>query len=201
MIGVPEVAGTIQRNFADKWGLDNQHVDAGCPNFVAHALRAEGHDASEDETGRGTPLVFDPVNITSKANRSVVEPGRECHTLHKGGAPAIAYSVCLGSDPIHNAELAMPQTSRNGDPGVVAFALGSAHRTTHAPLRSGVRRLTPRECERLQGFPDDYTLITYRKKPAADAPRYRALGNSMAVNVMRWIFRRIEMVQALTPKG
>jgi DNA (cytosine-5)-methyltransferase 1 len=54
-----------------------------------------------------------------------------------------------------------------------------------------VRRLTPRECERLQGFPDDYTLVTYRNKPAADGPRYRALGNSMAVPCMLWIGWRI----------
>ena len=54
-----------------------------------------------------------------------------------------------------------------------------------------VRRLTPRECERLQGFPDDYTLIPYRGKLAADTPRYKALGNSMAVPVMRWIGERI----------
>ena len=54
-----------------------------------------------------------------------------------------------------------------------------------------VRRLTPRECERLQGFPDDYTAIEYRKKPAADGPRYKALGNSMAVPVMAWIGQRI----------
>jgi DNA (cytosine-5)-methyltransferase 1 len=60
-----------------------------------------------------------------------------------------------------------------------------------------VRRLTPRECERLQGFPDDYTLVEYRKKPAADGPRYRALGNSMAVPVMRWIGERIKMVDEL----
>jgi DNA (cytosine-5)-methyltransferase 1 len=58
-----------------------------------------------------------------------------------------------------------------------------------------VRRLTPRECERLQGFPDDYTLIPYRGKPAADGPRYKALGNSMAVPVMRWIGERIQMVE------
>ena len=57
-----------------------------------------------------------------------------------------------------------------------------------------VRRLTPRECERLQGFPDDYTLIPYRGKPAADGPRYKALGNSMAVPVMRWIGLRIDSV-------
>jgi DNA (cytosine-5)-methyltransferase 1 len=60
-----------------------------------------------------------------------------------------------------------------------------------------VRRLTPRECERLQGFPDDFTAIPYRGKPAADGPRYKALGNSMAVNVMRVIGTRIAMVDAL----
>lgn len=59
-----------------------------------------------------------------------------------------------------------------------------------------VRRLTPRECERLQGFPDDYTDIPYRNKEhAPDGPRYRALGNSMAVPVMRWIGERIRMVK------
>ena len=58
-----------------------------------------------------------------------------------------------------------------------------------------VRRLTPRECERLQGFPDDYTLIQYRNKPAADGPRYKAMGNSMAVPVMRWIGQQIQMVE------
>lgn len=63
--------------------------------------------------------------------------------------------------------------------------------------RMQVRRLTPRECERLQGFPDDYTRIPYRGKPAADGPRYKALGNSMAVPVMAWIGRRIQLVEDL----
>lgn len=67
---------------------------------------------------------------------------------------------------------------------------GMAHRST-------VRRLTPRERERLQGFPDDYTLIQYRGKPAADGPRYKAIGNSMAVPVLAWIGRRIKDVDAL----
>jgi site-specific DNA-cytosine methylase len=61
-----------------------------------------------------------------------------------------------------------------------------------------VRRLTPTECERLQGFPDGHTAIPWKGKPASecpDGPRYRALGNSMAVNVMRWIGRRIELVE------
>jgi len=55
-----------------------------------------------------------------------------------------------------------------------------------------VRRFTPRECERLQGFPDDYTNVIYRKKPAADGPRYKALGNSMAVPCMHWLGLRID---------
>lgn len=58
-----------------------------------------------------------------------------------------------------------------------------------------VRRLTPRECERLQGFPDDWTAITYRGKPASDGPRYKAIGNSMAVNVMSWIGERIALYE------
>jgi DNA (cytosine-5)-methyltransferase 1 len=73
---------------------------------------------------------------------------------------------------------------------------------TQAVLQAmGVRRLTPRECERLQGFPDGYTDVTYRGKPAADGPRYRALGNSMAVPVMRWIGERIALVANMTTEG
>jgi DNA (cytosine-5)-methyltransferase 1 len=64
-----------------------------------------------------------------------------------------------------------------------------------------VRRLTPRECERLQGFPDDYTLVEYRGKLSADGPRYKALGNSMAVPVMRWIGERIATVDAILHDG
>ena len=66
------------------------------------------------------------------------------------------------------------------------------------------RRLTPTEYERLQGFPDDYTLIPYNGKPAEqcpDGPRYKALGNSMAVPVMRWIGERILMVEEIKNEG
>lgn len=61
-----------------------------------------------------------------------------------------------------------------------------------------VRRLTPTECERLQGFPDGWTKVPFRKKPAEDCPdgpRYKALGNSMCVNVMRWIGMRIQLAE------
>jgi DNA (cytosine-5)-methyltransferase 1 len=74
----------------------------------------------------------------------------------------------------------------------------SGRNTPMAMQAMTVRRLTPRECERLQGFPDDYTLIPWRKKQAEDCPdgpRYKALGNSMAVNCMAWIGERIAALE------
>lgn len=74
------------------------------------------------------------------------------------------------------------------------------NRRDNLPLvaASTVRRLTPRECERLMGFPDDWTRIPWRGRPAEqcpDSPRYKACGNSMCVNVMRWIGMKIEMAE------
>ncbi|KAB2814582.1 DNA cytosine methyltransferase [Phaeocystidibacter luteus] len=76
----------------------------------------------------------------------------------------------------------------------LAFTLSTAN-DQNLYFDSVLRRLTPVECERLQGFPDNYTNITYRNKPAADLPRYHALGNSMAVPVMKWIGERIQLVE------
>lgn len=85
--------------------------------------------------------------------------------------------------------------------GSAKFDAGRRQEDDHNIVASGpivrVRRLTPRECERLQGFPDDYTVISVGNKPAADGPRYKALGNSMAINVMRWVGQRIAMVDQL----
>ena len=70
--------------------------------------------------------------------------------------------------------------------------------TTYVAQDAVVRRLTPRECERLQGFPDDWTKVPYRGKTADECPdtqRYKAIGNSMAVPVMRWIGERIEAAE------
>ena len=88
-----------------------------------------------------------------------------------------------------------------GDVGLPASTLSKQSRMHAADLAaSAVRRLTSRECERLQGFPDDYTAIPWRGRAAADCPdgpRYKALGNSMAVPVMAWIGRRIAAVEAI----
>lgn len=65
------------------------------------------------------------------------------------------------------------------------------------PSKPAVRRLTPLECERLQGFPDNYTLVPFNGKPAPDNPRWMAIGNSMAVPVMRWLGQGIDFVNRL----
>lgn len=124
---------------------------------VTHCLRGDGFDASEDGTGRGTPLVtmaFDLQQITSVTNHSRVEPGLPAPTLN-------------------------------------------SHAGMHVAGAMAVRRLTPAECEKLQGFSGTHTLVPYRGKPAADGPRYRAVGNSMAVPVMSWLGRRILAAAAL----
>ena len=165
---------------------------------VAHTLKAEGFDASEDGTGRGTPLVpvAYPINTqialrhqalgerTGMGIGSETDPG---FTLQAGHSHAVAVSL-RGRDGGGTAELGdevqncLRASTGGGDkPPVLA--------------QMAVRRLTPVECERLQGFPDNYTLIPWKKKPAdqcPDGPRYKALGNSMAVPVMAWIGRRIQ---------
>jgi len=104
--------------------------------------------------------------------------------------------------------VAFNSKDHGADAGPLAPTLrAGGHASSHAnagvpPAIAGagsVRRLTPRECERLQGFPDDYTAISWRRKPAEncpDGPRYKALGNSMAVPVMRWIGARIAAADA-----
>ncbi len=81
----------------------------------------------------------------------------------------------------------------------VTFMIAASHDQTLFDGTSGeyvVRKLTPTECERLQGFPDGWTDVPYKgKEHPADTPRYKALGNSMAVPCMRWLGERIQMVQ------
>jgi DNA (cytosine-5)-methyltransferase 1 len=114
-----------------------------------------------------------------------------------GGGPAIAYGI--SSDCIDRSGEGDGSAAERAGLGIVADASPSirARPNNGVAQAMSVRRLTPVECARLQGFPDDYLDITYRKKPAADGPKYRALGNSMAVPCMRWIGERIAMVEGL----
>ncbi len=132
------------------------------------------------------PVAFDTTQVTSPQNRSNPQPGDPCHTLNSKGHPPSVFQTRIARNG-------------RGQPSEIAPALSSeGHGDSHPCVISrGVRRLTPREAERLQGFPDDYTAIKYKGKPAADGPRYCAIGNSMAVPVMKWIGERIKLVDAI----
>jgi DNA (cytosine-5)-methyltransferase 1 len=109
-------------------------------------------------------------------------------TLDKSKTPAVATHSAAGIMLSRNTSCGFSNSINHAAAGYMAMH------------DMQVRRLTPRECERLQGFPDDYTQIPYRNKPAEnclDGPRYKAMGNSMAVPVMRWIGEWINMVENL----
>ncbi len=199
---------------------------------VAHSLRGEGFDASEDGTGRGTPLV--PIAIQERAVSENPDNGPQGSGIRQDGASytlearnkaqAVAFSFKDygngAADDVSPTLRSLGAYNANGGSQMaVAFDLrgreGGAmpegpHDTANIRAASGgssrsyvaqpwaVRRLTPRECERLQGFPDDFTRIPYRNKPAdlcPDGPRYKALGNSWAVNCADWIGERIAEVE------
>lgn len=106
--------------------------------------------------------------------------------------------------PVAFAQNTRDEVRLQGGDGDVSGALSASpgmKQTTYVAQGYAVRRLTPTECERLQGFPDGWTKVPYRGKPAdecPDTPRYKAIGNSMAVPVMRWLGRRIEIVEGET---
>lgn len=188
-----------------------------CQNLVTHSLCGGGHDASEDGTGRCVPIIFEPrVARNGRGAPETVCPPLKAESGQTGkgdSAPCVAIAIRTAN------------TGANGH----GIAENVSHTVDQAQgqaiaARSTVRRLTPRECERLQGFSDDYTLIdwggkrkwfdyfdTVRYLIAAgfsmteaahlartpDAPRYRAIGNSMAAPVIRWIGERIALVDSI----
>jgi DNA (cytosine-5)-methyltransferase 1 len=107
---------------------------------------------------------------------------------YKDATDLVAFQSTANACDAAAAGINVSPTLRASDPMAVASKLS-------------VRRLTPTECERLQGFPDGFTQIPWRNKPAEncpDGPRYKALGNSMAVPCMRWIGERIQAVEVMT---
>lgn len=147
---------------------------------------------------RSTYIAFEPGSIARNAGpRHLTET---CSTLRADmgdNQPAILYPLDLRNalrDPDKMDDVNR-QGCGIGENGAPSPTLSAAY-TPGVISPMAVRRLTPRECERLQGFPDDYTLIPYRGKPAADGPRYKALGNSMHTGTMRWLGQRIQQVNS-----
>ena len=246
------IAGTLATGGNGRAFPGTSAQDAGEGYLVAHTLRAEGFDASEDGTGRGTPLVPIGVDLyngaltggiaatmgtrgsseTASGPQVMVHAPSAPHAFDARQSDVVQYGDRAG--PLDTCGFSQAVTFSAKDHGADAGDIAPTLRamdhagshangggqvavapTLRASMGSGttgnhwdgqvtvatmmaVRRLTPRECERLQGFPDDWTLIPWRGKPAdecPDGPRYKALGNSMAVPVMRWIGERIAAVE------
>ncbi|WP_211460837.1 DNA cytosine methyltransferase [Collimonas silvisoli] len=184
-----------------------------------------GKGCSEDGTGRGVPIISAAyagntsvawAQNTRGELRLESGHGQLTGTLMSSGKagygiPAVASVAIRGRNHGTIAELGgdlsptLRASSGGGDKGHVLMPSMEAHfQYSPAPPREDgqpdcstwrVRRLMPVECERLQGMPDNWTLVPYRGKPAADAPRYKAIGNSMAVPCVAWLGKRL--LQAL----
>tara|TARA_R110000751_G_C13752564_1_gene478478 strand:+ start:431 stop:1687 length:1257 start_codon:yes stop_codon:yes gene_type:complete len=164
-----DTACTLNAAFGSKMGLEDQHINGGASLFVPVTYDMKQHH---------NPQPTDTFALTTG----------NCNSI-RGDSPLVAQATSEAG----LSDITMSLTASMGSGGADLAAKPMV-------CSNAVRRLTPTECERLQGFPDNYTQIPYRKKDAdncPDSPRYKAMGNSMAVPVMKWIGERIEMVEAL----
>jgi DNA (cytosine-5)-methyltransferase 1 len=212
---IPEVMATINATDAQKWG-SNQWVNEGKAILHPIALaentigRKPMNGGNGDGFTEGGPMytlnatgvhgvahqLAIPINTMTVQGRpsddlnprmglGIGEPGDPCPTITSAHSHAVAAVQYKATGESSLSDVTMSITA--------SYGAGGADLATK-PLVCGmaVRRLTPTECERLQGFPDGYTNI---KDKCSDGPRYKALGNSMAVPVMKWIGERIQMVE------
>jgi DNA (cytosine-5)-methyltransferase 1 len=164
-----DVCCTLDASYHKNQGIDDQHVMNGASMFVMGSLSSEAIPRGADDPTR--PL----TSSDGGGNYPTVVLGYDERLTDPGVASTITHRNLIN-----------PQTA-GFNPGMVNGLIEA----------SRVRRLTPLECERLQGFPDNWTAIPYPKKLAKDGPRYKALGNSMAVPVIQWLGLRIEYVTEL----
>jgi DNA (cytosine-5)-methyltransferase 1 len=197
---VSDVAAPLDASMSSKMGQDNQHINAGAPNFIIFEPR------SPDGVPRISKDVSPRLNTVDRktfAHTFKIRSG--CEGGGKGYLSQDEAAFTL--DTTQSQVLAQP----------ISFASKQQAMTTETDLcstigandykepqciahKTAIRRLTPIECERLQGFPDGFTKIPYRGKSAyicPDGPRYKALGNSMAVPVVHWIGKRIHEINQL----
>lgn len=217
------VAGTLNANGKAAGSATQQDAEAGMlvvhgtqdPDTNVELAHTLGRNQGQENA---LLLPFDTTQVTSSQNRSNPKYGDPCHPL---AANAHVPAVCITGDITRTLKAegfdASEDGTGRGRPIVTAFSAkdygadategltptlraGNSH---HGNANSGnwmaiqqemqVRRLTPVECERLQGVPDGHTDVPYRGKPAADGPRYKAIGNSMAVPCMAFIGQRIDL--------
>ena len=174
---------------------------------LAPTLRAMPHDGSHANGGGQLAVaipILEPGKRTGvstddpRAGMGVGQDGDPMFTLQRGAQHAVAFESRFARNGRGAPDTIVPPLKAQS---------GQTGKGDAAPLVAGpsmqVRRLTPTECERLQGFPDGYTAIPWRGKPAdqcPDGPRYKALGNSMATPCMRWLGTRIQAELERTKK-
>lgn len=179
----PDVLHGLAHPLGRNSGQENALLAFSCKDHGADAgdlaptLRAMGHGGSHPNAG---------------GQVAVCITGEITHTLKAEGFDASEDGTGRGQPIVNCREVAQTLTSSYGKQ---VDSTNSAKGPNVVSQPGSVRRLTPRECEWLQGFPGDHTRIPYRGKPAdecPDGPRYKAIGNSKAVFVVRWIGRRIQ---------
>jgi DNA (cytosine-5)-methyltransferase 1 len=187
-----------------------QPVSGALMARMGRGFNGQEAEASQLIVVHGTqdPLANDNLAFPLGTNRgqenAVCVTGPITHALTAEGFDASEDGAGRGNPIVAFAENSRAEVRLEGGDGQIVGALstGGGKPGQGMPTiagSSGVRRLLPVECEFLQGFPRDYTAITIKGKPAADSPRYKALGNSMAVSCMHWIGKRIS--QHLNNKG
>ncbi|AAN69506.1 MULTISPECIES: DNA cytosine methyltransferase [Pseudomonas] len=189
----PDVLHNLVHPLGRNSGQENALLAFSCKDHGADAgdlaptLRAMNHSASHPNAGGQVA-----VCITGEITHTLKAEGFDASEDGTGrGQPIVAHAIQAG---------ALRENPASGPDGVGvqadhAYTLEARAEVQAIQTNAQVRRLTPRECEWLQGFPGDHTRIPYRGKPAdecPDGPRYKAIGNSKAVFVVRWIGRRIQ---------
>ena len=188
--GTDQIGAVLQPIAVDVY---NQSIDGQTSATITEAVGG---------TNTSGPKVMQPIPINTmtmlgrpsddknpRMGLGIGNPGEPQNTLTKTHSHAVAQSIVSPTLTASNDPSRSPQSSEITNQVNAVFLSSMA-----------IRRLTPKECERLQGFPDDWTKIPYRNKPAdqcPDGPRYKACGNSMAVPVMRWIGERIQKIENL----
>lgn len=197
-----QCAPTLNAAFGSKLGLEDQHIRGDVGMFVvAKCLTAGTRQRYDPMTETLIPMHGGGFDVTAFAHQQGgsinLHMNEGCAlTLQRSQTQAVAYSIM----PMNSGKDYKARETDVAQPIMAGGLVGGNQGGDFVTTASAVRRLTPRECERLQGFPDDFTRIPYRNKPAEqcpDGPRYKALGNSMAVPVMRWIGERIQIVEEI----
>jgi DNA (cytosine-5)-methyltransferase 1 len=196
-----------------------------CPSLKARD--AKGPSSDGDGDGAILVPMVQPIALAENTIGRKPENGGNgdgfteegpMYTLNATGVHGVAQPIAFsGQMSVPQTDVDMTQTLQAKNPMAVAQPIGWSEELTASVEMAGtlqyggqggrhdgvmtqamaVRRLTPKECERLQGFPDNYTDIKPKGKATPDGPRYKALGNSMAVPVMAWIGKRIQEVDAI----